>query len=384
MTEQSQEFILPAHLEEVPFECLQQEMAQSYEVVKKLLPFLAKRGIPVTPKNFRLFYDYITFINPELTKILNGLLEKEIKFHSRLSDHLYVFFYAGENADFQTVAITKAASEFMDVSSTMSASLRTAREQHDRFQKTLFDTSRQVADLTSSSDLLPFLDELLAETERTLISGEVVATQLKEANDVIAALKAELKNQTTLANIDELTKLSNRHHFSLEAPKILRESVEKGRPLSAIVFDIDFFKKINDTWGHAYGDRVLTVCADIIKNAARSTDLAVRMGGEEFLLICANLNLATAGKVADRIRQSIASTDIAIRGQSLSVTISGGVAEYVPGEDMTSLIGRADRALYEAKESGRNLVCLAKADAEPLITRHGFNLTEGGGEQGGD
>lgn len=139
----------------------------------------------------------------------------------------------------------------------------------------------------------------------------------------------------------------------------MAQSVESDRPLSAIMLDLDFFKRINDTWGHNFGDKVLILCAEIIKRAARSTDLAVRMGGEEFLLMCLGLDLSGAGRVAERIRQTIAGTDITIRGSSLLVTISGGVAQYVPGEDLASLLGRADKALYQAKNDGRNLIRLA-------------------------
>jgi diguanylate cyclase len=378
MTQDSLKFSLPINLEEVSPEIMQRELTQSYEVIKKILPFLAKRGIPASPKNFRLFYDYVQFVNPELNKVLNELLEKDAKFHSRLSDTLYIFFYSDEIHDSQTRAITKAASEFMDVSNTMAESLESARVQNDRFHKALSDTSRQMTGLTLTghSDLQPVLDDLLAETEQTLAAGDLISARLKEANEIISALKAELKSQTDLAKFDELTKLSNRRHLSLEAPGIIREALEKKRVLSAIAFDIDFFKSINDTWGHNNGDKVLTICAGIIKNAARSSDLAVRMGGEEFLLLCGNLGLATAAKVADRIRESIASTDININGASLTVTVSGGVAEYVPGEDLSSLIGRADHALSQAKGSGRNRICVAEAGDQPLITDKNSNLDE--------
>jgi diguanylate cyclase (GGDEF)-like protein len=129
------------------------------------------------------------------------------------------------------------------------------------------------------------------------------------------------------------------------------------------MFDIDRFKKVNDTWGHNQGDHVLKVCAGIIKTAARRTDLAVRLGGEEFLLLCANLDLATAVKVADRVRESIATTKIKRidgNGPPLSITVSGGVAVFSPGEELHSLLARADAALYQAKNSGRNRVCASE------------------------
>ena len=340
-------------------EATQEELDQSYEVVKKLLPFMAKRGIPATPKNYRLFYDYIVFANPEQNKVLNELLEKGVRFHSQVSNGIHAFFYSREVADLQASAL-KAAMDFINLSDNMTESINTVREQHSQFHEALTNTSQQVADIDSAGELEPHLKSLLSETEQALATTDTFYGKLKEAHGTIATLKEELKTQIDLTKVDELTKLSNRRHLNQEAPRLIHESVENGRPLSAILFDIDLFKKVNDTFGHNNGDKVLAACASIIKNAARSTDLAVRLGGEEFLLLCSSLNLATAAKVAERIRQSIANTEIGIlRGRSVKVTVSGGVATLGPGEDISALIERADAALYKAKAGGRNRVCLA-------------------------
>jgi diguanylate cyclase (GGDEF)-like protein len=205
-------------------------------------------------------------------------------------------------------------------------------------------------------DLRPVLDELMAETEEALAANNTFSAQLTEAGQVITALKTELRSQTSLARIDELTRLYNRRHFNFEAPQLMTKCEAEGQPVSIITFDLDYFKKINDTWGHNFGDKVLVVCAEIIRKAARVTDLAIRMGGEEFLLVCANLDLGEAFKVAERVRATIAETDITIRGQSLPVTVSAGVAQYAHGEDLLALLERADKALYRAKKEGRNTV----------------------------
>ena len=344
-------------IEEMPAneEGFREEMAKSYEVVKKLLPFMAKRGIPVTPNNFHLFFDYIIFSNPEINKIINKLLDKGVKFGSQVSDNLYNFFYCGEGATLTANAI-KAADTFISISDSMAENIKNAKSQNDHFHEVLSSASRQMSDIDRPEELQPCLANLMAETEQTLIAADVFSCRIREANNTIITLKEELKLQTNLANVDELTQLANRHRLNNEAPRLIREAMEQGQPLSATLFDIDWFKVVNDTWGHDQGDKVLKACADIIRRAARSTDLAVRFGGEEFLLLCANLDLDTAVKVADRVRQSIADTKIELPGQALSVTISGGVAEYRTGEDLADLIARADAALYQAKATGRNRV----------------------------
>jgi len=173
--------------------------------------------------------------------------------------------------------------------------------------------------------------------------------------------------------VDELTQLSNRHRLHLKAPRFIRQARETGQPLAAMIFDIDWFKKINDTWGHNQGDQVLKVCAGLIKAAARSCDLAVRLGGEEFLLLCPNLDLATAVKVAEKVRESIATTKFGLidgSGQTMSLTVSGGVTTYLAGEDIQALIARADAALYQAKSSGRNRIN-SSADPESRNSLYG-------------
>ena len=350
-------------LREETTEISREELSLSYDVLKKLLPFLAKRGIPVTPKNYRLFYDYIIFANPEINKTLNEILEKDIKFNDQVSDSLYAFFYAEEGTTLalQIKTLNKATKDFIKVSDNMSESLKNARYQNDHFHAVLTSTSRKMVDQAPVGEFQGHLKDLLAETEQTLASTNALTGRLKEANKVIATLKKDLKTQTTLTKIDELTRLSNRRHLNLEGPRFILETRENGRPLAAIVFDIDRFKKVNDDWGHNNGDKVLASCADIIKKAARSSDMAVRLGGEEFLLLCSNLDIDAAAKVADRVRQNISVTEIDINNNTpLKVTVSGGVAAYIPGEEMTALIARADAALYQAKAGGRNRICLAK------------------------
>lgn len=353
------EKFLDLELSEAEAEEIKEEIIHSYAVAKRLLPFLAKRGIPASPSNYRIFYDYLLYSNPALNKAVNALLESNAKFHSRLSVSLYELFYSNESLDDQLKALNKAATDFMTVSSSMEQSLENVINQTNHYQKVLSNTSRQVAGLTSADQLQPFLDDLMNETEMALASNGSFSSQINEANRTITALKAELKNQTSLAKVDELTQLHNRRHLNLEWPRLVEECGKKGEVISAVMFDLDFFKRINDTWGHNFGDKVLVVCAKIIKGAAREGDLAIRLGGEEFLLVCPGLNLSQASKVAEKVRISIAQTDITIRGESLMLTISGGAAQYIEGETLSDLIGRADQALYQAKSQGRNMICLA-------------------------
>lgn len=148
-----------------------------------------------------------------------------------------------------------------------------------------------------------------------------------------------------LSSIDGLTKISNHRTLIEHLHYDMAEANRSKKPLSLAMFDIDNFKKVNDSKGHIFGDKVLVDIASIIQENTRETDLAGRYGGEEFMVILSDANISVASKIAERIRQSVA--EFSFNG--LSVTISGGIKQY-SGEDANSLINAADVNLYEAKK----------------------------------
>jgi len=162
-----------------------------------------------------------------------------------------------------------------------------------------------------------------------------------------------------LSTTDPLTGLSNRRHFDAAAKLEIIRARRYGRPLSAVMVDLDHFKRVNDTFGHAAGDRVLVGVAGLCLRLARTTDLKARLGGEELCLLLPETPAESSRVLAERLRADIGALTFDEAGRSFGVTASMGIAGYVPGDEVESLIARADRALYEAKESGRNRVVLA-------------------------
>ena len=174
----------------------------------------------------------------------------------------------------------------------------------------------------------------------------------------IAITNARLFAEVQLAAItDELTGLFNRRHIMALAQQEYQRARRFGHPLSAIMIDIDHFKAINDTYGHAVGDQALVEVARRLRTGVRAIDITSRYGGEEFLLVLPETALAGAGLLADRLRRGMAANPIATVGGSLSITISLGVATIQPDlPDMATLVANADTALYAAKQAGRNRV----------------------------
>jgi diguanylate cyclase (GGDEF)-like protein len=160
-----------------------------------------------------------------------------------------------------------------------------------------------------------------------------------------------------LALSDSLTGLATRRHFLEEAARELNRA-RRGHALSLLMLDVDHFKAINDTHGHAVGDLVLVELALTVRSALRAEDLAGRIGGEEFAVLLPDADAALAGAIAERLRASLAAHAVPVDAtRTLNFTVSIGVATLGPADaDVATLMARADQALYAAKRAGRNLV----------------------------
>ncbi len=174
--------------------------------------------------------------------------------------------------------------------------------------------------------------------------------------------------EETLYNLtmtDELTTLFNRRYFMQMAEKELNRTRRYGHALSLAIFDIDFFKNVNDSCGHSAGDRVLITLSQILKKRLRKTDTAARLGGEEFGLILPDTNLENAYVVTEDLRKVIAGTPVYYEGNKISFTVSIGVTACSPGTlYVEELLRAADKALYRAKDEGRNRTIIRPADSK--------------------
>jgi diguanylate cyclase (GGDEF)-like protein len=178
------------------------------------------------------------------------------------------------------------------------------------------------------------------------------------------------QNVQRLANTDPLTRLYNRRHLFDRAQHEYERATRYGRPLSVLMLDIDHFKQINDTFGHAEGDQVLRVVAARCREGLRDVDLVGRYGGEEFAILMPETSLTDARQAAERLRRQVARSPIQTGRNALTITISLGVTTWdgAPNVTLPILLDRADQALYVAKRAGRNCVRLwnvAESKLEP-------------------
>jgi diguanylate cyclase (GGDEF)-like protein len=181
--------------------------------------------------------------------------------------------------------------------------------------------------------------------------------ELEQANRKLASLSLN----------DALTGLHNRRHMDNLLPELCREARRTGQPLSLALVDADHFKRINDTWGHDFGDKCLRHIANCLKDQIkRPRDVAVRFGGEEFALLLPGTDATGASKLCQDILEAIRGSHItAPDGADINLTVSAGIAVLGSEELPDSLFRRADKALYAAKAAGRDGISLAQRSSEP-------------------
>lgn len=201
--------------------------------------------------------------------------------------------------------------------------------------------------------------ELCAEAEQILKPTLRLAEQIALAYDEIRQQTNQLMTFSEVRT-DPLTRVSNRRCLDETLDSMFAMMERYGEPFSLAIFDIDHFKQVNDKKGHLHGDRTLQAVARILDETVRDTDVVARYGGEEFVVVMPHTNLENACHFAERVRQVVET--------SLGLTISGGVANALDGDNAQSLLSRADSALYSGKAAGRNRIFRhTGVDIEPIV-----------------
>ncbi len=200
---------------------------------------------------------------------------------------------------------------------------------------------------------------LASQRENAFNQEQMLTLELFANQSAISLMNSKLYSEIeTLAISDGLTGLYNHRKFQEELEREVRRHKRSGFPLCLALMDIDFFKKINDTYGHPAGDAVLKGVAGIIKNTIRSTDIPARYGGEEFSLIMIESDLKNAKLVAERLRKKVEDSSFRYENNNIRVTLSIGISSISRDIEKNRLIDMADQALYHAKKSGRNRTVL--------------------------
>jgi diguanylate cyclase (GGDEF)-like protein len=236
-----------------------------------------------------------------------------------------------------------------------------------------------VLDLAALTSLEPYL--IVPLRSKSSINGVLILDEPIGTTDISSEQRSYVLDIAHLAGIavhnaflyeitttDMMTKLKLRHYMIDVLQDHLFQVRQGHYTLSAIMVDIDHFKKVNDSFGHSCGDAVIRQVAQVMLDNIRQTDVAARYGGEEFMLLLPESSIHSTVIIAERIRRSMSETLFAFNEQPISLTISLGVAELIPAIDTTTqgFIDRVDTAMYESKKSGRNRVTVAIANRAPV------------------
>ncbi len=209
------------------------------------------------------------------------------------------------------------------------------------------------------------LNQFCAKQEsgsKALVSQmDTLSEQLKATEDEASRLKDDLAEQRVRAQTDPLTKLPNRYSYSERLTQEYNRWRRYRNPLTLVMGDIDHFKSVNDLHGHGFGDIVLKKIADFLASSVRESDFIARFGGEEFVILLPETGIVDATRAINKIRTAIAKLEIKTDDQIVPITMSFGISEFDQDDTAKSVFERADKALYRAKEKGRNLVCCLRA-----------------------
>lgn len=194
--------------------------------------------------------------------------------------------------------------------------------------------------------------------DMSLAAESYCVARVSDLKESLASERNKIERLRELAVTDWLTNLHNHSYSRRCLESALKQSIAFGSPLCIIMADLDHFKAINDDYGHLVGDQVLQIAAARMLSAARTDDEICRYGGEEFLFILQNTELPEGAEVAERVRARIHDDTMHSGNRQITLSLSLGIAQADPSDSVDSLIERADAALYEAKRTGRNRVCI--------------------------
>lgn len=333
---------------------------ESAEYLRLTLPHMSKHDAPMDPISYAVWYEYVSGMNNALKAATDAYLLRDALLSAADVQQLFNQHIADINSE--TVASISEA--FQRIISGISTSTGDVAKEADQFGKTLLDIEKNSTLPGATIDI----KALIMSTRAMQASTNMLQVKLAESQVEIASLREEVTRARDASLLDALTGLTNRRGFDQALTDCLAtvkdESKEDPdmRPC-LLMCDIDHFKNINDTYGHLFGDKVIRAVAQVLKDNVKGRDTAARYGGEEFVVLLPNTPLEGAHSLAEKLRRTIENGRIK-KGNSedstAKVTISLGVARYIPDEPNASFIERADKALYAAKHGGRNQVCLAE------------------------
>ncbi len=239
----------------------------------------------------------------------------------------------------------------------LSTAMDELQEDSSKYEKDLEAQKNSLQQSLSLDDLKELGDELLTHVSNMHLSNTRYRRQLSAANELVKLQQQEMEELQIKAGTDFLTDTHNRSALDEHLRVMINICRRYGNIFSLLVLDIDHFKRINDTLGHSAGDSVLREVAGVLKSQTRESDFLARYGGEEFVYFLPEMTAQEALKMAEKLLKQIEEHEFTYNDEDISLTVSAGISEVIKdSDDRESIFRRADKALFNAKEGGRNRV----------------------------
>jgi diguanylate cyclase len=319
---------------------------------------MRRHGIPLTAENYAVWQEYQDAGDTRLRRAIDILLS-----NGRVPDQQALHrLYAKHCAPVQeTAALRDIAQRALETLHLVTGMLGDMQGAATIFGESLRSAEVGMAQSAADQDdgrrlLKPLLERLAGETRDMIRHSKTLVRRLNQSSDRIEELEQFLSEARREAATDPLTGLANRRAFDAALLDLAGRAMNNGQPLSVLIADVDHFKRVNDRWGHDTGDAVLRMVAACLLQGVRGRDIVARHGGEEFSVLLPDTAIEGAAAVAENLRAAVGHSHLApeASGDLLTVTISVGTASYEAGEKLSETLSRADRALYRAKQAGRN------------------------------
>lgn len=329
--------------------------SQSAEYLRLAIPLISKHALAANPISYAVCYEYVSGSNPPLIQDVDALLQKE----QTLSDAQIETLYVKHVSECNEATMRRLQQDMRELLTNLVDLTTQTGKEALMFDSSLEQYGNQLnADNLTVDTLQGIVDGLLTDTRSMRNSISSMQNRLTQSTNEVDALRIELKKARAEALTDALTGLVNRKGF-FNALEEMASKQDNSNCHCLLMIDIDHFKRINDSYGHLLGDRVIQFVGNTLKKRVKGKDTAARYGGEEFAILLQETTLAGACTVAEDIRSVVEKGRILrLDNKELigNVTISVGVAQYRSDEPFDDLIRRADQALYSSKSQGRNRV----------------------------
>lgn len=320
------------------------------EIVRRELKFLIKHNILITPANYEKWFRVFCYI------VENNKNLSDVEIFSLYEDKINETLNLTNGQALEIKNRKEITDTLEQIAQAIDEKLIEAINTMYNHQKNIDGQTTRIIEEAKEAKVEEKFRKILEEIYFLKKQNSQLINKLEEYHKEISKLNVEIKLAKEEANIDFLTSLYNRRSFDRSLNDLIENFYKNRYPFTLILLDVDNFKSINDKYGHLVGDRVLKEIASILRLFLRANTIIARTGGEEFGIILPGVTLENAIKVAERIRNIIENREIKIDKHTLKVTVSIGVTEVKQNDNIYSIYERVDKALYKAKNNGKNRV----------------------------